>query len=235
VSEQVGHREKREARPARPAVTTDVPSKTVDELWLGVLQRLCAKTAHEIRGALNGVSVNVEVVRARAGQPNAPASSVGRFADVAADQLGTVMSLTESVLSLARAGTEPVELAPIVRRVADLLVPAIRVDGRRLELMEPLDLLGATTAPVNAARLAIGAALLSAAEHASCVECRVEAAGDQRMQVSAADGGAFTVDESVVRALAGAGVVVRPESSRLSISFPRSSPTPTSSRSSPGR
>jgi hypothetical protein len=35
-------------------------------LWLATLQRVTDRVAHEIRNALNGVAVNVEVVRTRA-------------------------------------------------------------------------------------------------------------------------------------------------------------------------
>jgi len=44
-------------------VTAEMPS--VDVLWLDTLQRICTRAAHELKGALNGVSVNLEVVRSR--------------------------------------------------------------------------------------------------------------------------------------------------------------------------
>src|SRR5437762_998561 len=53
-----------------------------DELWLAVQQEICGRAAHEIKGALNGVSVNLEVVRSRAGQGK-PADAIQRYADAA--------------------------------------------------------------------------------------------------------------------------------------------------------
>ena len=59
-------------------MTEDLPS--VDALWLDTLQRICTRVAHELKGALNGVSVNLEVVRSRSERQDAPASGVARYA-----------------------------------------------------------------------------------------------------------------------------------------------------------
>ena len=47
-----------------------------DALWLETLQRICGRAAHELKGALNGASVNLEVVRSRATRAEALASSI---------------------------------------------------------------------------------------------------------------------------------------------------------------
>ena len=52
-------------------------------LWLVTLQRLTDRTAHDIRNALNGVAVNLEVVRSRAAR-GADGSAIASFATAAA-------------------------------------------------------------------------------------------------------------------------------------------------------
>ena len=53
---------------------------SVDELWLAVLQRLCDATAHDLKGALNGVALNVEVLRSRTGRSSTDAATLHQFA-----------------------------------------------------------------------------------------------------------------------------------------------------------
>ena len=56
-------------------------------LWPAALQRALARAAHDVKDALNGVSVNLEVVRSRASRADTPASAVAPFAEAAAQQL----------------------------------------------------------------------------------------------------------------------------------------------------
>ena len=92
------------------------PSAT-DALWLDTLQRICGRVAHELRGALNGVAVNLEVVRSRSTKSDARASSVSTFAEAAANQLEPVMSMTEALLALGNISTpEPIQVLEQVLR-----------------------------------------------------------------------------------------------------------------------
>jgi hypothetical protein len=50
-------------------------NQSVDELWLGVLQQISARAAHEMKGVLNGVAVNLEVVRSRSEKAGASAAA----------------------------------------------------------------------------------------------------------------------------------------------------------------
>ena len=81
---------------------------SVDELWLHALQKITGHAAHDFKGALNGVSVNLEVVRSRADRENAPAADVRTFAATAVDQLAAVIRMSGALLSLGRAGRGPV-------------------------------------------------------------------------------------------------------------------------------
>src|SRR5215208_2051275 len=132
-------------------------SPATEARWLDALQRLAGRAAHELKGALNGVSVNLEVIRSRAGRANAPASSVSTFADAAAAQLDDVIELSEALLGLSRPSREPVEIGAETRRIIILLSAAARADGRRLtaEDAATFDQLGVTSASGSAVRVAV--------------------------------------------------------------------------------
>src|SRR4030088_2224818 len=87
-------------------------------LWLATLQRALARASHDVKDALNGVSVNMEVIRSRALRPDAPASSVVQFAEAAGQQLERLTTLIEAVLALGRAEREPADVGVVLRRIA---------------------------------------------------------------------------------------------------------------------
>lgn len=201
---------------------TDIhPTSTVDALWLDTFQRICDRAAHELRGALNGLSINLEVVRSRAARPNTQMAAIRTHANAAADQLGGVITMSEAMLTLARPARTPVEVAPIVRHLSALLAPVARTDGHRLEFDGPFDHLGTTTAAGNAARLAIGGALLAALDgttHARCVPGG--GASPPAVRVESCDGHPMAVDAAIVAAAAEAGIRVQAEPSVIIIGFP---------------
>ena len=200
--------------------TADSPS--VDALWLEMLNRICTRAAHELKGVLNGVSVNLEVVRSRSQKPDAPASAVNRYAIAAADQLGSLITMTDALLSLARPPKEPVEIGPVLRRIDALLAPAAHADGRRLELEGPVDALGVTPAPGNATRMTIAASLLAAIDASTHVACRaVIDNGELLLRIECRDGATLVLDQDAVVAANDSGIRMHAESSAISISFPR--------------
>ena len=201
-------------------VTADSPS--IDILWLDVLHRIGMCVSHELKGALNGVSVNLEVVRSRSEKPDSPASSVHKFAVAAASQLGAVISMSDALLALARPAREPIEIGPLVRRIDALLAPGIHADGRSLELQGPFDELGVTAAPGNAARLVIAAALLAATEGSSHVVCQaITDDADPMVRIECRDGILAPIDGDIASAVAEVGIRVHTEESTIVISFPR--------------
>jgi hypothetical protein len=99
------------------------PTSTAEDagvLWLAALQQAVGRASHDVKDALNGVSVNLEVVRSRATRADAPASGVVQFAEAAAQQLERLTNLVEAVLALARPEREPVDVGVTLRRVATL-------------------------------------------------------------------------------------------------------------------
>src|SRR5215212_12209304 len=92
----------------------------VGVLWSAALQRALARAAHDVKDALNGVSVNLEVIRSRAARAEAPASAVAPFADAATHQLERLTALLEAVLALGRSEREPADVGITLRRIAAL-------------------------------------------------------------------------------------------------------------------
>ena len=210
--------------PQRLAVSTD--TRTIDALWLGVLQRLFGRVTHELNGVLNSLAVNAEVVRARAARTDELASSVKTFADTVASQAEALMALNAAMLGLGRTGTSPIDVAASVRWMHTLLARSARADGRRFDLVEPLSSLDTTDAPANAVRLAAGAALLAAAEQSPDVTCRAEEGDGAHLVLETGDT-AVALDPFVTAALSEVEIVVVPGPSALTISFPRRDATRT--------
>lgn len=189
-----------------------------DALWLDTLNRICGKAAHELKGVLNGTSVNLEVVRSRANRPDAPASAVAQFATAASSQFDEVMEMTDALLALARAAQGPSDVAVTTKRFVALLGPVAKVDGRSLAIEGALDAIGATTADGNAVRLAIGSVLCDAVESAASVVC---IAGGGALRVEAREGTLTAPGVEIASAVREAGIEFQAEPSAISITFPR--------------
>lgn len=70
--------------------------------WLGALQSLAGRIAHEIKNPLNAVTVNLEVVRSRCERGIADPGALLPFAVAASGELERVGRLVEALLALAR-------------------------------------------------------------------------------------------------------------------------------------
>ena len=62
------------------------------------VREIIRRAGHEIRNALNGVSVNIEVVRSRAAREESP-KDVASFAERASAQVGEASALTDGLLA----------------------------------------------------------------------------------------------------------------------------------------
>lgn len=198
---------------------------SVAELWLGTLERVAGRAAHEVKGVMNGVGVNLEVVRLRSGKPDAPASAVASFAQTAAEQFELLTGMTEALLALSRPVRPPIELGAILAQYSALLVPAARADGVALELPARLSESAPLAVVGDVARMVIGAALLAAIDGRRDAACTVELAETADVRIATPDTAALELPPPVVHAATDAGVAVRQEDQRLIISFPRSRAT----------
>lgn len=91
------------------------------------VREVLRRAGHEIRNALNGVAVNVEVVRSRAGREGS-AKELTSFAERASAQVGEASALTDGLLAL-------VGSVLAAQAAGTLKTTSGRGAGRRIELM----------------------------------------------------------------------------------------------------
>ena len=153
------------------------------------MQSLADRAAHEIRNPLNGLAVNLEVVRSRAARGAGDLASIARFAESASGEMERAAELVQALLELARPLAAPVDLWSALRPMV-VLHNAIAVaeasrgsgeggDGDAAAVMlEPRgDAVFTVAADPMLSRLALAAALEAAAKARSPthVSCSVEA------------------------------------------------------------
>lgn len=206
------------------AAQRDVSARSPDELWLDVLQQVSARTAHELRGALNGVSVNLEVVRSRSARSDAAAASVAPFAASASDQLEAVVAMAEALLKLARPAREPVDLGETIDAFAALMVPSARAQGGSLRIEMPGREVGGglVRARGNVVRLVIAATLLAALSRKGDIRCRVEMGEEAVVGIECVDAeGPLELSPEVLAVAEAADIRVQREGQSISLAFPR--------------
>lgn len=190
--------------------------------WLGRLYELGRPATHEMRNALNGLAVNLEVVRSRSARPGAKASDVARFAEAAVEQLEAVSALAEDLLSFMRPVAEPVELEALVARSVALLGAMARGHGGavRLTTVGPPDVPCVTNLSGDRARLAVTAIMLAAFEGAGTLSCELARAPRPTLRLGREDAAMPRLPESVARAAAASGVEVDVHSDGWVVRFP---------------
>lgn len=193
---------------------------SVGELWLGTLERIAGRAAHELKGVLNGVGVNLEVVRLRSARAEAPASGVAAFAQSATDQFELVTAMTEALLALARPVRDPLELGTILAQYATLLVPAARADGVSLAIQARLPGPAPLAVAGNVARLVLGATFLAALDDRRDAACAVELTEVAAVRIEWAEEAPLNLSLEMLAAAAEAGVDVRSAGHGLTIAFP---------------
>ena len=135
----------------------------VGALWLQTLQRAMSRASHDVKDLLNGVSVNLEVIRSRAERTDVPASAVAQFAEAAGHQLDRLTVLLDAVLALTRAEREPVDVIHTLRRIAVLCSASASSADAAVKVVEAGLFENATTRiDGSAVRAALLVALLDA-------------------------------------------------------------------------
>ena len=181
----------------------------LEALWLRALQQVVDKAAHEIRDSLNGLSLNVEVVRSRS-QKEGAATALSPFATAASSQLETLTERTESLLFLARPPRKGsrTDVALTLRHLATLLVPAAKADGGAL-LVGGYDRQAPTTAPSSGVRLALAAGLLNVMEKGGSGSCSLETGPDAVVRFSHESAGTCNLDSAIAASLAEQNIVIQ--------------------------
>ena len=187
-------------------------AEDVGVLWLATLQRALGRASHDVKDALNGVSVNLEVIRSRSARPDASAAAVAPFAEAAGQQLERLTSLLEAVLALGRAEREPADVAVILRRLAALC--GASSSSADAEVVVELGDVESTVTRVrgDAVRLALAAPLLELVtgtdrlNRASPVRCTVDETEEAIVVGIGAVGRRAAMPEAIADAVRAAGV-----------------------------
>lgn len=193
----------------------DVPA-----LWLETLQRLVERAAHEIKGALNGVALNVEVVRSRSAKAGSAAGAVAPYAAAAQQQLEVLTALTEALLALARPARGRCDVTLLLGRFVDLATPIARAGGGELRV-GPLPEVGdaLTRVAPDTVRLALGAAMLAALDAPARVSVDLRA-GDAVVVALRRDGDTpVRMPAEIASVIADAGVRIDEREDGIALTF----------------
>lgn len=203
-------------------------SADVGALWHSTLQRVVSRAAHDVKDALNGVSVNLEVIRSRAARPEVPASALAPFGEAAGQQFDRLTILIEAVLALSRPERTPADVAAMLKRIVTLC----GASGSHADAGVRLDddgSAGSTITPVrgDVVCLALAAPLLEFTtgadqkRRATEVTCRL--AGDEEAihVVISAEGRRAVMPEFAADAVRSARVRWTDGTKHLSLAFPR--------------
>jgi len=203
-------------------------------LWLACYERLVAAAAHEVNNALNGVAMNLEVVRLRA-RSGADAGALASFVAAGAEEHEVTVALVGALLALGRAPRQAAgtDVAAVLGHAVALLAPVLRHQGVTIEVTSAERSVW-TVAPPRAVRLAVCVAIEGAAAAVGSTETRHQAAagdsdpgGALRCKLDGTDGPTLVVSpgpagwtDDLGAALAGAGVHAAWGPDALRIAFP---------------
>lgn len=212
-----------------PAPRALATGSDVSALWLATQQVIASRIAHEYKNTLNGVAVNLEVVRSRLARAASPAggnaAAATAFAETASGEFERLSAQSEALLALVRPVRAPADVALVAAQLAVLLGLAAGRDGGSLTV-EGTDGGGARTmVDGDAVRLVVAQAMLAALEEGAAhqVRCTVTAAPGEgpRLTMTRAGGGAFTLPNDVARVAGQAGVrLAAGDGSGLLLTFP---------------
>ena len=191
----------------------------LDRLWLRTLEDVVNRAAHEVKDSLNGVSLNLEVIRSRSVAADATAQSFATFATSATEQLDQLSSRMEAVLFLARPPREPADVAVLLRHLASLLVPTAKSEGGSL-VVEGYQTPAPTAAPGQATRLALAAGLLLLIKEGGCGRCRLDVTNEIVVRFSHESAAACRLDPTIAKAIAEHSITNERSGMDLLLRFP---------------
>ena len=191
----------------------------VDRLWLRTLEEVVNRAAHEVKDSLNGVSLNLEVIRSRSSGPVANGQSFATFATSATEQLEQLSARTEAVLFLARPARDPADVALTLKHLASLLVPTAKSEGGSLTV-DGYERSTPTGAPGQATRLALAAGLLMLTKEGGDSRCHLDSNGGTVVRFSHESADACSLDSTVAKAIAEHSISSVRSGSDLILRFP---------------
>ena len=202
-------------------------AEDVAGLWLLTLQRAVGRASHDVKDALNGVSVNLEVIRSRSARADVPATAVAKFGDAATQQLERLTTLIDAVLAVARADRSPADVGLTLRRVITVCDASASSADAKVSLVGEAETgVALTRVPGDVLRLALMAPLLdivtgvSREPQLSPVTCAMNVDDEWVRVLISAGGRQPAMSEALADVLRSAGVRWT-EGENLSLAFPR--------------
>jgi len=182
------------------------------------------RAAHEVKDSLNGVSLNLEVIRSRTsrqgGGGGGDSQALAVFSTAALEQLELLTLRTEAVLFLTRPAREPADVALALRHLASLLIPATKADGGRLTV-EGYQRSVPTTATPSVTRLAVTAGLLALTSHGGSGRCTLESEPETLVRFSHESGSPRSLDGPVASVITEHSIRIHESGADLILAFPR--------------
>jgi hypothetical protein len=193
----------------------------LEQRWLHLLQEVFASSAHELKGALNGVAINLEVVRSRSAQADQPASSVHSFAASAAEQMEAVIAMTEAMLALGRRPRPGTPVVTVLRQLLTLLNQGTQSTGGRLNLREEGAVDGGTGADPLAVRVVLAGALLAGRRAGASTSCLLTGADAMVLFIHRDGSAPDSLPDDIAAVARDAGIGVALDEERIVLTFPR--------------
>ena len=184
----------------------------IARLWVAAHQELADRAAHELRNALNGVAVNLEVVRSRLDRPGVDIRTVLPFATTASNSMEELSAFSEALLTLARSPRQPADVGLMLRNIFTVLEPVIRRTDDALRLQAPAAGDGVTDASAEATRLVLLTTALAGIRTGASVACTVQPAAG-RFALRFAGWFPIHVPDAIVSVARGADILLDSEPS----------------------
>jgi len=192
-------------------------------LWAEAFQALTNHVAHNFRNALNGVAVNLEVVRGRSAR-GAEAAAIAPFAATAAAQFELATAGAEALLGFARPEPAPADVAAVVTRLSRLV--ALRGVGG-VRITDESDGRARTSAPVELVRAAVARSVLAALANGDAISCEIAVDDGIFLRVTGATHVPPLPDAEIVAIALAHGVRIAVTEQFLELRFPAVDPRTT--------
>ena len=190
-------------------------------LWGQAWEDVLGGARHEVRDSLNGLAVNIEVMRSRLAAGKTDHKSLAPFAEASHQQLQNVIARMQAVFYMGqlRNAPGPGDVARTVEQFAALLVPAAKSKGMTLEI-EGYDQTALTSARPVAVGVALAAGFKALLKEGGVARCVLESGPETVVRFSHESADVGDLDPAVASALGKEDVRVRRSGKDLHIAFP---------------
>lgn len=171
-------------------------------------QELADRAAHELRNALNGVAVNLEVVRSRLEKKGVDIGTVVPFATTASNSMEELTTFSEAFLTLARSPRQPADVGAMLKCIFAVLEPVARRTDDAVRFTAPPPGDGITDAAAEATRLVLLVTALEGVRTGASVACTVSPPKDRRFTLQFAGWFPIQVPDAIVTVARGADILL---------------------------